>query len=479
MRLNKILLLLLFLAFVSPVWATNYYVDASIGSDSNPGTEAQPWLTMIYGVAQLSAGDTLYAKNGTYASRVLTGHDPGIAPVNSGTAGNPITIMAYPGHHPIIDGTTAMATYPPDYPTHQCSDGGPSQRTWATIGVNNKNYITFDGFTIYKGLFLIYGPEDGINFVHDIIIRNCVFQYGANCYGDCSYSTMIDLVLAQYVTIQNCLFYGLKDTAPDIGGNRDAVIFQWSNDCVVEKCTFYDNVIHFHNKDGNYNSGPPYQGYRNKVRYNIFKAATTNTAIWMGDYDYADQNNEIYQNVFIGTGARVSFLKGNLSALTYNNTFYNTDGGVAYGDNLSGDTGHQVYNNIFHTTTYPMSTSVTDTWPSGIFVDYNCYYNHRGFFDNYATLTFAQFKAQVGNNNYVVNGSDPLFVDPTNVPTGFKLQDSSPCKGTGKNGVNMGAYITGHEIIGAVPTGPGAPNPPAIPPAPSAPNPPTNLKIFQ
>src|SRR5262249_57275556 len=50
--------------------AATYYVDTN-GSDSNPGTEEQPFQTLSTGVLVLSPGDTLYVKNGTYTAEGL------------------------------------------------------------------------------------------------------------------------------------------------------------------------------------------------------------------------------------------------------------------------------------------------------------------------------------------------------------------------------------------------------------------------
>jgi PKD repeat protein len=75
--------------------ATSYYV-APNGNNSNPGTESQPWLTVSFGIGHIHAGDTLYIRGGTYKEQVCE--------TNSGTAGAPITIAAYPGETPVIDG---------------------------------------------------------------------------------------------------------------------------------------------------------------------------------------------------------------------------------------------------------------------------------------------------------------------------------------------------------------------------------------
>jgi len=73
-----------------------YYV-ATTGSDSNPGTIAQPWRTIQKAANTMVAGDTVYIRAGTYRERVV--------PQHSGSAGQTITYAAYPGETAIIDGT--------------------------------------------------------------------------------------------------------------------------------------------------------------------------------------------------------------------------------------------------------------------------------------------------------------------------------------------------------------------------------------
>jgi len=74
---------------------TSYYVSPT-GSDSNPGTETQPLRTIGKAIGKLAAGDTLYVRSGIYQEAVWIS--------KSGTATNPIRIMAYPGETSIIDG---------------------------------------------------------------------------------------------------------------------------------------------------------------------------------------------------------------------------------------------------------------------------------------------------------------------------------------------------------------------------------------
>ena len=81
----------------SEVFAQTYYVSPS-GSDSNPGTITHPWKTFKYAQGQLSAGDTLYMRDGIY----LEGSAVSIT--RKGTAADPITIQSYPGEQATISG---------------------------------------------------------------------------------------------------------------------------------------------------------------------------------------------------------------------------------------------------------------------------------------------------------------------------------------------------------------------------------------
>jgi len=71
-------------------YSASYYV-ATNGSDSNPGTAAQPFRTLTRGVRALSAGTVLYVRGGTYAESLFNA-------IPSGTSWDlPVAIAAYPG----------------------------------------------------------------------------------------------------------------------------------------------------------------------------------------------------------------------------------------------------------------------------------------------------------------------------------------------------------------------------------------------
>jgi parallel beta-helix repeat protein len=97
--------------------AGTYYV-APNGSDSNPGTENQPFQTIYTGARALMPGDTLYVKNGTYTGTLAFYGRP------SGTSWNsPVTIAAYPGDRPVIQPNRDDYTFYISYTSYMVIDG--------------------------------------------------------------------------------------------------------------------------------------------------------------------------------------------------------------------------------------------------------------------------------------------------------------------------------------------------------------------
>ena len=106
---------------MTTVHAANRYVSPA-GLNTNNGDINTPWKTIRYGANQLAPGDTLYVRGGTYGEAVLVN--------SSGTATAPITITAYPGEFPVIDGQTLPDT------------------DWQMLLTLNGNYIHVSGFEV-------------------------------------------------------------------------------------------------------------------------------------------------------------------------------------------------------------------------------------------------------------------------------------------------------------------------------------------
>jgi hypothetical protein len=78
-----------------------YYVGTG-GSDSNPGTQAQPFATIQRGLTAAQAGDSVNLLSGVYRNQ-----NPGF--VRSGTANAPITLQAAPGASVTIKGSNVLS----------------------------------------------------------------------------------------------------------------------------------------------------------------------------------------------------------------------------------------------------------------------------------------------------------------------------------------------------------------------------------
>jgi parallel beta-helix repeat protein/VCBS repeat-containing protein len=129
---------------------TVYYV-ATTGSDSNPGTDAQPFRTINKGVGMLKPGDTLYVKQGLYTEWL---QDP-----PSGVSWTkPVRIAAYPGHTVILKPNSAAID------VVYFSEG------------SNRSYIIFDGLILDAVNVLAHGFEiradDNPNASHHIRVQN-------------------------------------------------------------------------------------------------------------------------------------------------------------------------------------------------------------------------------------------------------------------------------------------------------------------
>jgi hypothetical protein len=91
------------LLFLAPLhsWAATFYVAPS-GSDTNPGSEMQPFATIAQGQTAASPGDTVYIRGGEYIFNSSTAA-VGVLFNKSGAQNQRINYWAYPGEKPIFD----------------------------------------------------------------------------------------------------------------------------------------------------------------------------------------------------------------------------------------------------------------------------------------------------------------------------------------------------------------------------------------
>ena len=201
-RIKEIALYVLCTLFLIPMVAlaesggegigTIYYV-ATNGNDSNPGTEAQPWLTIQKAANTMTAGNTVYIKKGVYNEQVI--------PHNSGNSGNYITYTAYPGDTVTINGDGISL---PSY------FGG-------LFDVSDKSYIKISGLKIinagpnqYNAGIMVY------NSSYIIVERNHTYNTVSSGIGVLESSNIIiddnEVELACNDGTQECITISMTDT---------------------------------------------------------------------------------------------------------------------------------------------------------------------------------------------------------------------------------------------------------------------------
>ncbi len=251
--------------------AAVYYVSASGGSDSSSGTEAAPWATVQKAAAVLTAGDTVYIKNGTYA---LNTHPTTkyLAPVNSGssTAGW-ITFAAYPGHTSVLDGDNAVLPV-----------GG-------LINIRNKEYIRISGLTVQN----VDDNAEGIgiyveNSRHIIIEKNHVRHTDSSGIQVFTKSSQPGLPSADILIDGN----DVEDT--NLGGPNEMITVSGVNR--FEVC---NNRVHNRTVGTNGGEGLDIkQGAKNgSVHHNeIWDLNTNRPGIYIDAWDQLTENIDVHSN---------------------------------------------------------------------------------------------------------------------------------------------------------------------------------------
>jgi len=237
-------------AVSSAAWATTYYVDKNHPSakNSNPGTESQPWRTIQKAADTATAGDTVYVKKGVYNEWVDV--------KNSGTAGNPITFMAYSGDSPIIDGS-----------------GGVVAAKKAIVWIKNKNHIVLDGFEVRncaEYLIMVYYSDH-------CTVRNCV----AHSNSSARHSGIVFL----------CSDYGLVENNEVYNAGWNAINCMSSNYTKIKSNYIHDNSNHCGINIFPISSEGQTMYTGNDIMYNVVSGCST------GIYTRYQKNNKIVGNV--------------------------------------------------------------------------------------------------------------------------------------------------------------------------------------
>jgi len=394
------------------VLAADYYVDKNHGSasDSNDGTsESLPWLTINKAATTLTAGDTVYVKDGEYNEAVVIS--------NSGSVGSPITFKNYPGHSPVIDGTDVVIS-----------------SNYALIYANSKDYIIIDGFEFRDS------DENCLNMwrCDEFIIRNNLIHSNDVNGRDC--------VLAGYSEgglIENNEVY-------DCGGN--AINISSTTDVVVKSNYIHDNPNHTGVNIFPVTTDSQVDFSGNNVFYNKITGCTS------GIYSRHQTNNIIAFNLIYdndvsnASGIYFHHTDGDETTTTantkvYNNTIVNNDN---YGIEVEQHHNLDIKNNIIYGSTVAMSFESGST--TGHTIDYNLYTASSNFrWGSGDNINFATWKT---NSSQDANSSedDPLFNSNyyiTNGSPAINNGDNQYSDGDG-NQFDLGGFLVWDDDVDAV-----------------------------
>lgn len=417
---KKFTLIALFVIFnLSPLFATNYYVDAVNGNNTNTGLSETTALASIQNAANLTnPGDNVFIMNGTYTevNGNSKGHQCVLTITRSGSeSGGYITYKNYPGHKPKLsalncvwgcveiyasyikfqgmelEGTNSSITY--DYAKSVFDEYLAGARDWTKIGKVNINGLVVNGVDhVYVTNCTVRDfSGGGINFErvdyafieNNTVYNNAWYMMYAGSGISLFHSRDVDNNTTDYKNfVRGNICYNNKCLIPWASGSQPYKLSD-GNGIIIDNNTnsqLRDPV----NK-------PPYKG-RTLV-----------------------ENNISYNN---GGGGVHVYTCANVDVI--NNTAFNNGTVVGYPEmDASSCTNVKIYNNIM----YARTGGNTNGNDNGTY-NYNVYFNG------------ASFKR--GSNDIV---ADPKFVKLPTITAGiadgstanFRLQNTSPALNNGSN----------------------------------------------
>ena len=418
------------LSIPTVLFAATYYVAPDgQGSDSNPGTLQEPWATETKAENTVQPGDTVYFLDGKHTLDT----DAKLAPITSGTDGNPITFAA-------LNQGKATLYAPTTSPLVASTQG--------------YDYIVFDGFKVEYRTDNTQGPEIQPKGNHNIV-KNCIFR--ANVTDPATGNNAAIYVPndgASNLLVKNNYIEGYKGRL-----GHEGICLYNTEDSIFEKNTIKNchEGITFKTNETNCT-------IRKNHIYDIESRAIT---LYTGDDETLYQRDiNINQNIIHNVGDKGIYLyvMSDLSQVTentqiYNNVVYNTKFSL-FQFNSSRVNNTQIHNNIFVDARAPYAGVYDDD--SVGYSDYNCFYNWEKSFSS-ENSTFTGWQNESGWDLNSLN-QRPQFINAGgNSTKDYKLQSGSLAINAGLDrqdydndsntteSINMGAYITGNEQIGYVP----------------------------
>lgn len=415
--------LLMMLFCISSAFATDYYVDAVNGNNTNSGTSEALAKRTIQAASNLTnPGDTVFIMNGIYnpTGDSNSGFQSILTVARSGTPENYITYKNYPGHTPKLQLLTGL-----------------SYQVWRAIAID-ASYIIIDGLEIEgtnQSLNYADAYQTWQNYENNIRDWNKISMY--NC-GSVSLGNTADV---HHIEVRNCKIH---DTGGGIGGFRcDYITIE--NNIVYNTCwyTMYAgsgiSILDPKSIDG-------VTGYKVYIRNNV--VYNNKCLVPWEQTNALSDGNGIILDVNIGNGTttfpyvgrylvenNVSYNNGGGGIHAYkcahvdiiNNTAYNNGTNMGYPEiDAQQATDIKIYNNIMYGRGSGANLNGND---AGAIYDYNIYFNGTSY--------------KNGPNDKII---DPKFVNKAlDATANFQLLNTSPAI---NNGNSISGLFAAKDILG-------------------------------
>jgi hypothetical protein len=216
----------------------SYFVSPT-GDDGAPGSETQPWTSFQYAADAVQPGETVCFRDGTYEL------EDAVQISQSGTTEAPITLIAYPGEGPVLDGGGEVGDlFTLGQGVSHLRISGFTLRNFNSWGLSldgENRYVHLDHLTVEggeAGIHFTYGekelaPPEGGPVEHisleDSLIINSEYT-GVDCTpGPCN-----------HMTFRRVEVYGSGLVGESSFGS-DGIAISRGYPVLIEDCYIHDN----------------------------------------------------------------------------------------------------------------------------------------------------------------------------------------------------------------------------------------------
>jgi len=430
---------------------TNYYVS-STGNNTHNGTLSSPWLTIQYGLDQLSTGDILNVMSGTYNEKLQ---------IN--TSG--IILQNYSSVLPIIDAS------------------GITSQT-AIIEIFDVSDILIHGFELKNSIMLdaqgilVEGNCQNIVIegckIHDIHFSsdvNAPANAGTNAQGIVVYGSNSSIAISNLKILSNLLYNCRLGYSEGIAVNGNVNGFEISGNTIYNLTNIGIDLCGHEGTCSDPAFDQARNGFvKNNIVYNCISPYATSGGIYVdGAKNITIENNISYLNGYgievgcenIGESADSIIVRDNIfynnqvcaiavggyaypngsgkvmnTAIRNNTCYYNDYSNSGFGElYLSYSENSVIENNIFYTSSQDILTYAELTQPNLSF-NYNIFYCQSGagsLLTNWNGNNYNNYSSFITGSGTNINSAfaDPLFVLANITNPDFHITATSPAINAG------------------------------------------------